>query len=421
MHDAADLTVLDAVDLVARVHEGLSCAVDVVEAHLTRIAVHPGPCPFAAHDRERAMVEAAAVDTRHDRFALPLAGIPVALAETVDVSGWATRHGSAALPDTPARRDDEVVRRLRAAGAVVVGHARSAELGIGADSGAADAVAQRLATVAVGIDNGDGLRVPAARHGLVAVVAGRDTLPPPGGPAAQRLAALGVVARSARDAALLLDVLTGVDEPPPPLPGRVALSLAVPTPFGRSGRVHTDQRAAVVGAAARLRAWPGGAVIALADPPYPRGLTRLWQRRVQADAADLLAAVGEHDPAALGPAAAAAVRRGRRSRADAEDLDRWRDRLLTWLDDGGFDLLLCPAVPGPFAPSDPSSRRTVLTRPWSLAGVPSVVAPVLVEGRPAAVQLVGRPGSERRLLAAAAVLDRRPVPAPGAAPRRVYA
>lgn len=424
MHEAADLTALDAVDLVTRVHDGLSCAVDVAAAHLARLAEHPGPTPFVAHDRERVMLEAAAVDTRHDRFALPLAGVPVAVAGSIDVSGWATRHGSAALPDEPARRDDELVRRLRGAGAVVIGTTRVAELGVGTCAASAEAVADRLAVLAVGIDGGDGLRVPAAQHGLVAVTPGSGTIPLPAGMDGHwhGLSATGGLARSARDAALLMEVLGAPPASPPRCPARVALSMAVPAPFGRSRRLHADQRAAVIGAAARLRAWPGEAAIVLADPPYPRGLGRRWQRRVRAGVAAHVAALGDDlDPGALGPAAAAVARKGRWARPRPSARTAWRDHVLAWLDDGAFDLLLCPAVPDPLPPGASPLRRTVLTRAWNLAGLPAVVAPVVVGGRPAAVQLVGRPGAEAALLAAAALLERRAVPAAGAAEPRVYA
>lgn len=424
MHGTTDLTALDAVELVARVHDGLSCAVDVARAHLDRIAAHRGPSPFVAHDRERVMIEAAAVDTRHDRFALPLAGAPIAVAASIDVSGWPTRHGSAAVLDRPARRDDELVRRLRGAGAVVIGTATVAEFGIGTTAGVADAVADGLATLAVGLDGGDGLRVPAAQLGLVAVASCGDTVALPAGMADHwfGLTATGGLARSARDAALLVEVLGAAPAAAPERPERVALSLAVPGPLGRTPRLHADQRAAVIGAAARLRTWPGAAEIVLADPPYPRGLGRAWQRRVRAGVAAHLAALGDAvDAAELGPAAAAAARRGRWARPRPSSRTAWRRRMLDWLDDGAFDLLLCPAVYGRLTPGTSPLRRTVLTRAWSLAGLPAVVAPVVVGGRPAAVQLVGRPGSEGALLAAAAVLERRAVPAAGAAEPRVYA
>ncbi|MDN5859088.1 MAG: hypothetical protein L0H84_10730, partial [Pseudonocardia sp.] len=160
----------------------------------------------------------------------------------------------------------------------------------------------------------------------------------------------------------------------------------------------------------------------LADPPYPRGLGRCWQRRVRAGVAAHAAAFGDRfDPAALGPEAAAALRRGRLARPRSSAGAAWRRDMLAWLDEGEFDLLLCPAVPGPSTPGTSPPRRTVLTHAWNLAGLPAVVAPVVVSGRPAPVQLVGRPGSEAALLAAAAALERRAVPATGAAEPRSYA
>ena len=70
------------------------------------------------HHAANLLAEAAGVDARPDRFALPLAGVPVAVKDNVAVSGHPTRHGSAATPTAPARRDDELVKRLRRAGAV---------------------------------------------------------------------------------------------------------------------------------------------------------------------------------------------------------------------------------------------------------------------------------------------------------------
>jgi amidase len=60
------------------------------------------------------------------------------------------------------------------------------------------------------------------------------------------------------------------------------------------------------------------------------------------------------------------------------------------------------------------------TQAWNLAGLPAVVAPVLIGGRPVGVQLVGRPGAEAVLLSAATRLEQRVVPMAGAAPRRIY-
>ncbi len=450
----SDLTALSATETVALVRDGLISAADVARAYLHRIAERDGAIgAFQAHDPERVLAEAGGVDTRPDRFALPLAGVPVAVADCVDVCGYPTRHGSAATSPEPARRDDELVKRLRAAGAVVIGKTRMPELGVwgfahsalgvtrspldaSRDPGGAGgaAVAAGMAALALGADGGGGLRIPAAYCGLVGVKPGHGVVPLPGGADAHwcGLSAAGPLARTAADAALMLAVLSArpcdLDVPGP---ARIALSTRTPSPVGR---LHPDHRAAAVGAAARLRAGPGGAVVTLADPPYPHGLTSQWMRRWHAGVAADLAAL-DLDPAQVDRRTATVARRGRRQLLHPRPAAavRWRDRMIAWLDDGGHDLLLLPAVAGPplragalagrgyLATVAVSALRTPYTQAWNLAGLPAVVAPVLVGGRPVGVQLVGRPGSEATLLAAAARLEQRVVPMAGAAPRRSYA
>ncbi len=107
--------------------------------------------------------------------------------------------------------------------------------------------------------------------------------------------------------------------------------------------------------------------------------------------------------------------------------------MITWLDDGGYDMVVGPAVAAPalragamtgrgyLATLRSSAARVPYTQAWNLAGLPALVAPVLIGGYPVGVQLVGRPGSEAALLAAATRLEQRVVPMAGAAPRRSYA
>jgi amidase len=399
--DATDLTALTAAEIVAHVRDGRTSAVAVATAHLARIAERDGDVgAFQEHHPERVLAEAGAVDRRADRFALPLAGVPVAIKDGVDVAGYPTRYESAATAAEPAKRDDELVKRLRAAGAVVLGKTRNpldatSDPG-GSSGGGAAAVAAGMAALALGTDGGGSIRIPATYCGLVGVKPGRGVVPLPGGADEYRcgMSVCGPIARNAEDAALMLGVLAGrpfaVDEPGPV---HVALSLRAPLPLAR---LHPDHRAAAVGAAARLRTGPGGAVVTLADPPYP---TRLVLR--------------------LTPPRPAA-------------LTAWRDRVLEWFDEGGFDLMVgpAPALPAVAAGSlagrgylttlTRSAVRVPYTRAWNLAGLPAVVAPVLIGGRPVGVQLVGRPGAESALLSAATRLEQRVVPMAGAAPRRIY-
>jgi len=451
--DDLDLTALTAAEIVSRVHDGRSSAVDVARAHLARIAEHdPEIGAFAEHDPERVLAEAGGVDTRPDRFALPLAGVPVAVPDDVDVADYPTRHGSGATPTEPARRDDELVKRLRAAGAFVIGKARMPELGVWgfahgvtrnpldrtldpAGSGGAAAVAARMAVLSLATDGGGAARNPAACCGLVGLKPGPDVVPLPRGADEHwcGLAATGPIARTAGDAALLLGVLAKREvDLDVPGPQRVALSLRLPWP---ARRLDPDHRAAAIGAAARLRADPGGAIVTVADPPYPRGLATQWLRRWQAGVARDAEAVGL-DTHAAERRTAAVVRKGRHvlrfTPPGAAAPTAWRERVLAWMDDGGYDVLLGPATARPpvragamvgvgyRASLVATAARLPCAAAWNLAGLPAVVAPVLIGGRPVGVQLVGRPGAEAALLAAAARLERRVVPMAGAAAPRAY-
>jgi amidase len=457
--DRLDLTALSAAEIGSRVRDGRSTAVDVARAHLARIAERePVIGAFQEHDPERVLAEAGGVDSRPDRFALPLAGVPVAVKDNIDVAGYPTRFGSLAVSGEPARRDDELVRRLRAAGAVVVGKTRLPELAIwgfthsalgvtrnpldesldpgGSSGGSAAAVAAGMAALALGTDGGGSIRIPAAYCGLVGLKPGPGVVPLPGGAEAHwfGLSEAGPLARTAADAALMLGVLRAAPvDLDRPGPTRVALSLRTPSPIAR---MHAEQQAAAVGAAARLRAGPGGAEVALADPPYPRGLAGQWMRRWLAGVAQDADALGL-DLSLVEPRTAAVVRKGRRVRRFTAPREgapaAWRNRFLAWMDEGGFDVLMSPAVAAPPVRAGAmagrryrstllsSATRVPCTQAWNLAGLPAAVAPVLVDGRPVGVQLVGRPGSEAALLAAAARLERRVVPATGAAAPRVYA
>jgi amidase len=456
----AGLTGHSAGEIAAMVRDGRTTALRVAEAHLARIAERdPEVGAFQAHDPDRVRVEAAAVDARPDRFALPLAGVPVAVKDNVRVSGYPTRHGSAATSTEPARRDDELVKRLRAAGAVVVGKTRMPELAIwgfthsalgttrnprdperdpgGSTGGGAAAVAAGMAALALGTDGGGSIRIPAAYCGLVGLKPGRGRVPLPGGADEHwcGLSVAGPLARTAADAALMFDVLAGRtgpdDEPETPVPtgvDRVVLSLRSPFPIGR---LHPDHRAAARGAAARLRA--DGVAVVIADPPYGWRLTGQWTRRWHAGVARDVDEL-ELDPGRLEPRTATIARKGRRVLRLTPPREgapwRWRDRYLHWL--GGHDLMVGPATAtGPFPAGRPGGRhylptllrsavRTPYTPAWNLAGLPAVVVPVLVAGRPIGVQLVGRPGEEHRLLAVAARLEHRAVPTTTGAPRRVY-
>ncbi len=429
-------------DLAALVRSGRVRAEDVARAHLERIdALDPQLGAYQAVDRDQVLRDARAVDADPARRAGPLAGVAVAVKDNVDVAGLPTRLGTAASPERPASSDHELVRRLRAAGAFVVGKTRMPELAIwpfteskafgvsrnpwspdrtagGSTGGGAVAVAARMATLALGSDGGGSLRIPAACCGVVGYKPEPGVVPLPGDASAHwyGLSASGPLARSADDAALMLDVLAGrpardpVADPPVPL--RVAVSTR---PILPGGRIDPEVAAGADAAARALSA--AGHAVSDADPPIPVDaalrFSRRWLPGISRDAEGL-------DPARLEGRTRAMARTGRLIRRLGLDAPAERDPLASamqaWFRER--DLLVTPTLSGPPVPHGRWSggwfttmlgvAKWILTPPWNLVGFPAASVPVALsrEGLPIAVQLVAAPGGEDRILSAAHLLGR---------------
>src|SRR3954467_1524520 len=113
---------LTAVEIARLVRSGEVPAGGGVRApldHIDGVGARVGA--FRVVRREAALAEARAIDTALTRFALPLAGVPIAVKDNVAVAGEVCTDGSPAAPREPETRDHPVVRRLRKAGAVIVG------------------------------------------------------------------------------------------------------------------------------------------------------------------------------------------------------------------------------------------------------------------------------------------------------------
>ncbi|WP_246366282.1 amidase [Nonomuraea rhodomycinica] len=217
-----------AVEIASAVRRGEVSAEAVVEEHLGVIARRDPQVGAFRLVRKRAVEEARALGGRRDLADLPLAGVPVAVKDNLEVAGEAMRAGSAATGVTPEPRDHEAVARLRAAGAVVVGLTNLPELGLagfgdsvhgvvrnpwnlsrtagGSSSGSAAAVAAGMVPIALGNDGMGSLRIPAAACGVFAVKPGAGLVPPPGDDW-DGLSENGPLAAHVADLALALSVL----------------------------------------------------------------------------------------------------------------------------------------------------------------------------------------------------------------------
>ncbi len=185
----------------------------------------------------------------------PLAGLPVSIKDLADVAGETTLAGSVVLHDAaPAKADATVVRRLREAGAAIIGKTNMTEfafsgLGLnphygtpanpadpfvaripgGSSSGAAVSVAAGMCVAALASDTGGSIRIPAALCGLVGFKATKQRVPTDGTvPLSSTLDTLGAITRSVDDCILLDAILSGDAVAIPELPLK-GLRLAVPT------------------------------------------------------------------------------------------------------------------------------------------------------------------------------------------------
>jgi amidase len=428
-----------AKQIARAVRRGDTSATQVVADHLDHIRAADGEVnAFRVLRAAAAAVEAEKVDEEPDLADLPLAGVPVAVKENTAVAGLSTWNGSAAGSGPVAAEDDEVVRRLRGAGAVVIGLTRMPELGVwgttddgtavtrnpwrtdrtpgGSSGGAAAAVAAGLVPFAHGNDGLGSVRIPAACCGLVGFKPGRGVVPcalPVGGWFG--LAEHGVLATTVADAATGFAVLAGRTPQPLVEPARlrVAVSLRSPVQGVRPDAANRD----AVATASRLLVDAGHDAVA-ADPVYPtklslHGLATWFAGSYRhAEEAGL-------DVAALQPRTRRHIRLGgwawRRGYVREVDRTDWRERCVHFFSQGRFDLMLTPALAAAPPPAAAWSARSWAANmaanvryapyaaPWNIAGFPAVVVPAGTrpDGLPVCVQLVGPPGSELLLLAVA--------------------
>ena len=441
---AADLAYAGIARQAELVRSGTVTARELVELSLERIArLDPAVNAFRAVRAERALAEAEAAQARlRQGRAAPLLGVPIAVKDNMDVAGELTTHGTGVVSD-PAAADCEVVRRLRAAGAIVVGQTNMPELALwpqltesqtwgatrnpwdpqrstgGSSGGSAAAVAAGMVAGALGSDGGGSIRVPSSACGLFGLKPQRGRIPlAPDEDHWLGLSCLGPMTRTVADAALLLDALA--DGPhdfaraargaPPRL--RIAVSTkptlpAKPKAAAREAVASTADLLRSLGHVVRERDPDYGQVQPLFGPRYARGVwldaQRLGRRSELERRTRGIVRVG----ARMGRLAA---------RARAKEAAR-AARINAIFDE--HDVLMTPvtaAAPLPVGRYDGAGAvRAFLgagefacyTAVWNVTGQPAASVPAGFDsdGMPMAVQLVARPDDEATLLALAAQIE----------------
>jgi Asp-tRNA(Asn)/Glu-tRNA(Gln) amidotransferase A subunit family amidase len=352
----------------------------------------------------------------------PLVRVPVAVKDIFDTAGGATERGSALYAGRIAERDAEVVRNLRAAGAIIVGKTVTAELAMahpgptrnpwdvsrtsgGSSMGSAAAVAAGVIPLAVGSQTNGSVIRPAAFCGVVGFKPTFGRLPRDGMfVTSETLDQVGGFARSVEKVASLAAAMAGEplarwwsDDLTPPKLGAL-----------RTGEwEHADDAAQKRFQADVDRLAAAGTPIAWPNPPSElddaqRVLRTIMlfeeARAMERDMRHREALVSEITRANL--AEGAAISDGTYHEA-LEARSRMVEAFVSWATP--YDAILTPAAVGEAPTPETTGDPRFCTR-WSLIGAPAIVIPSdLGPNRlPLGLQLVAAPGDDRRLLAAAA-------------------
>lgn len=427
------LAALSAVEAAGRLAQGSLSALDYAEALLARIAAtEPRLHAWQHLDAAQVRAQARALDALRaaGNACGPAFGLPVGLKDIVDTRDLPTENGTALHAGRQPTHDAALVRRLRAAGALVMGKTVTTELATytpgptrnphdpahtpgGSSSGSAAAVAAGHVPLAVGTQTNGSVIRPASFCGVVGYKPTFGWIGRSGvltqSPSFDQI---GVFARCVADAALLAEVLVG-DDPadaatqpratpplraaalqPSPTPPRLGW---VPTPFW--DRVAPDAASAFD---ALRRALDGH----VADSPLPAQAAQVvdWHRDVmEAEIAGSYHELYERGRDRLSASLRGQIERGRRVSAVGHrfalaGIARFADDLAPAFE--RFDALLTPAALGEAPAGLSSTGDPIMCTLWTAAGLPAITLPLLrgAAGLPIGVQLVARRGDDARLL-----------------------
>jgi aspartyl-tRNA(Asn)/glutamyl-tRNA(Gln) amidotransferase subunit A len=466
---SSDLCWLPATELAALIRARKLSPVELTEALLDRIdRLNPRLNAFGTvtSDVARQGAKIAEAAVMHGEPLGPLCGVPLSIKDVFFTRGIVTSAGSRIFAEFVPEEDAIAVERLKAAGAVILGKTTTPEFGHkslaesplfgatrnpwhqdmtpgGSSAGAGAAVAAGLGPVALGSDGGGSIRIPAAFCGVYGFKPSFGRIPSgPGFPGWETFTVPGPMARTVRDAALMLDVLAGPDDR-----DRHSLSAA---PGSYRAACEESIEGWSVG-------WSPDLGYARVEPEVARiteeaaAVFETLGCRVET------VATGWENPEEIFATMAAAEMYA----AWGDRLPEWRDRmdrtLVRYLERGvgvtigeylravrrrrefwaevqgflaRFDLLLTPTVPVPpfagdgFWPREIAGEKVsplgwmAFTYPFNLTGQPAAAIPAgfTPDGLPVGLQIVGRRHADRAVLAASAAFeaarpwaDRRPV------------
>lgn len=407
---------------------------DAVEQCLDQCdALEPELHAWVHLDRTGAVCQADSLDRDRSRGIAPgpLFGVPIAIKDLFDVSGWPTGCGSPLLSQGPVATDGPLVARLRRAGAVILGKTVTTQFACfdppatrnpwnvertpgGSSSGSAAAVASGMALAALGSQTGGSITRPASFCGICGLKPSYGRLPTTGiYPVAPSLDHPGPIARTIGDLQILFDVLKTEASGSPA--DAVAHSMKVPRSIGLLRGMFEQQAEAgsfecVKAALSRLAG--DSTVIHDCELPAAFGPVIRFHRKI------MVTEIAAHHqqrlvdfPADYLPGIRSLIEEGCRLPATSYHQARNHQRQLASEMDlcfERFDVLACPSTLGG-APTLETTGDPSFNAPWSYTGLPTVTLPVGFDqnGMPLGLQLIGRRNRDEDLLSIAAWCEAR--------------
>lgn len=393
-------------------------------------------------DRDAALLTAKERDRELQAGMLrgPLHGIPVGVKDIIDIAGQRTMAGSALLANAPVATDDaELVRRLRQAGAVILGKTVTTQFACfdpaitrnpwnsertpgGSSSGSAAAVAAGMCLAAIGSQTGGSITRPASFCGIASCkptfgrISRRGVVP-----VSEHLDHVGPLANTVADLAVMMDVLCGFDSQDPysahglgtETGSEMQLAAAISAPFSRPPRlgrvrqffdplVETTANESLEMASAE---W-GKAGASIVEPTLPPAFADVIKHHwtvMAVEAATFHETRFAEHAEQYSPGIRRLIEDGLatpitdyvRSRQHQTELSQ---QILSTFTDENVDVLICPATIRP-APDRATTGDPICNSPWSYTGLPTVSIPIAMTDNqlPLSVQLVGKPFGEEQL------------------------
>lgn len=427
MTEPRELTLFHAAEKMRR---GLLTAEELLLSCLERVeARQPEIRAWATVHAEEALERARLLDSDAERqhWQGPLHGIPLGIKDIIDVRGMETKGGTEAYEGGTAGKDAECVRRLREAGAVIMGKLATTPFAFqdpaetrnpwninhtpgGSSAGSAAAVADRMCLAALGTQTGGSVLRPAAYTGLVGFKPTHGWIPTTGVlPLSDQLDHVGLLARSVEDANLLWQVMRPLQTldwqstrnkmPPTLLP-------AAPRKLWRiRGRFEEEAEPQCLVNLERACLKLEENHVKIVEKQLPASMERAmesYQAIVSADAAAVHQERYSRRKHLYPPLLAELIEEGLRGKAVhyAEALlhrNRLRQEMAAELEQ--VDGAIMPTTPSP-PPGLESTGSARFNIPWSLCGFPSITLPAGLTGDnlPLGVQLIANTGGEEQLL-----------------------